>query len=70
MRFASSLWSMVFPVGMYGVATRQLGSAIGVSWLTTLGTVETWLAAALWAVVFLAMLAALTRSLCHTETVQ
>ncbi|MFF0630658.1 tellurite resistance/C4-dicarboxylate transporter family protein [Streptomyces sp. NPDC004296] len=70
LRFASSLWSMVFPVGMYGVATRKLGSAIGVSWLTTLGAAETWLAAALWAVVFLAMLASLTRSLCHTETAQ
>ncbi|MFJ5724255.1 tellurite resistance/C4-dicarboxylate transporter family protein [Streptomyces sp. NPDC093149] len=70
LRFSSSLWSMVFPVGMYGVATRQLGSAIGVSWLTTLGAAETWLAAALWAVVFLAMLASLARSLCHTETAQ
>ncbi|MFJ9681646.1 tellurite resistance/C4-dicarboxylate transporter family protein [Streptomyces sp. NPDC101194] len=70
LRFASSLWSLVFPVGMYGVATRQLGSAIGVSWLITLGEGEAWLAAAVWAVVFLAMLAALTRSLCRTGATQ
>jgi tellurite resistance protein TehA-like permease len=51
-----SLWSMVFPVGMYGVASRELGKARHVSWLATLGSDEAWLALAVWAVVFLAML--------------
>jgi len=46
----------VFPVGMYGVASRELGKALHVSWLVTLGSDEAWLAFAVWAVVFLAML--------------
>lgn len=54
--YEPGLWSMVFPVGMYGVASRELGRAVGVSWLATLGSDEAWLAFAVWAVVFLAML--------------
>ena len=34
------LWSIVFPVGMYGVASRELGAALGVCWLVTLGRGE------------------------------
>jgi tellurite resistance protein TehA-like permease len=54
--YEPGLWSIVFPVGMYGVASRQLGKALHVSWLRTLGSDEAWLAFAVWAVVFLAML--------------
>lgn len=55
------MWSMVFPIGMYGVASRELGAALHVPWLVTLGQDEAWLAA--WAAVSLAMtLAALARS--------
>lgn len=55
LRYEPGLWSLVFPVGMYGVASHELGAALGVSWLVTLGRVEAWLALAVWAVVFLAM---------------
>jgi tellurite resistance protein TehA-like permease len=54
--YEPGLWSIVFPVGMYGVASRELGKALHVSWLATLGSDEAWLAFAVWAVVFLAML--------------
>ena len=57
--YEPGLWSIVFPVGMYGVASRELGAALRVSWLVTLGRVEAWVALAVWAVVFLAMAGAL-----------
>jgi tellurite resistance protein TehA-like permease len=53
-------WSMVFPVAMYGVGSRDLGTALKVPWLVTLGRDEAWAALAIW-VVFLAMVAALLR---------
>jgi tellurite resistance protein TehA-like permease len=55
LRYEPGLWSMVFPVGMYGVASHELGTALGVSWLATLGRAEAWLALAVWVVVFAAM---------------
>ena len=53
------MWSIVFPIGIYGVASRQLGAILKVSWLVTLGRYEAWLALAVWAVVAVAMAAAL-----------
>lgn len=58
LRYDSALWSMVFPVGMYGVAGVQLGRATGTSWLTALSGGETWVALAVWITVFVAMLVA------------
>ena len=55
LRYEPGLWSIVFPVGMYGVASHELGMAIGVSWLVTLGRYEAWLALAVWAIVAAAM---------------
>jgi tellurite resistance protein TehA-like permease len=49
------LWSIVFPVAMYGVGSHELGRALKVSWLVTLGRDEVWPALAIWAVVLLAM---------------
>jgi tellurite resistance protein TehA-like permease len=60
--YEPGLWSIVFPVGMYGVASHELGSTLSVSWLVTLGRYEAWLALAVWVVVFLAMAATLLRS--------
>ena len=60
--YEPGMWSMVFPIGMYGVASRELGAALRVPWLVTLGRDEAWLALAAWAAVSLAMtLAALSR---------
>jgi tellurite resistance protein TehA-like permease len=55
------LWSIVFPVGMYGVASHELGIALNVSWLVTLGRDEAWLALAVWAAASAAMTAVLLR---------
>ncbi|KUN87800.1 hypothetical protein AQJ66_09230 [Streptomyces bungoensis] len=62
LRYETSLWSLVFPVGMYGVATRELGRVAGWDWMTTIGTTEAWAALAVWAAVFTAMLATAGRA--------
>lgn len=49
------LWSMVFPVGMYGVASRELGAVLRQSWLVTLGRYEAWAGLAVWAALAAAM---------------
>ena len=59
LRYEPPLWSMVFPLGMYCVASRALGLALNVSWLVAIGRDGTWTAFAVWALVFLAMLASL-----------
>ncbi len=61
--YEPGLWSIVFPVGMHGVASRELGTALGVSWLVTLGRDEAWVALACWAAVALVMAWALARRL-------
>lgn len=58
LRYETSLWSMVFPIGMYGVATRELGAAAGRGWMTDAGAEEAWAALAVWALVLAGMLAA------------
>src|ERR1035437_6442867 len=59
LRYEPALWSIVFPLGMYGVACRGLGAAAGVSWLVTLGRDEAWVALAAWAAVAAGMAASL-----------
>jgi tellurite resistance protein TehA-like permease len=61
--YEPGMWSIVFPIGMYGVASGELGQVLKVSWLVTLGRYEAWLALAVWAVVAVAMAAALLRLL-------
>ncbi|MGH3388522.1 MAG: hypothetical protein ACRDOO_06560 [Actinomadura sp.] len=53
--YEAGMWSLVFPIGMYGVATRELGHATGTPWLVALGGAEAWVAAAVWVTVFSAM---------------
>jgi tellurite resistance protein TehA-like permease len=55
LEYEPGLWSIVFPVGMYGVASRTLGTAAHVSWLVTLGRGEAWVAFAAWIAVFAGM---------------
>lgn len=63
LRYESGLWSIVFPVGMYGVASRQLGGVLRVRWMTSLGSEVVWAGAAIWLLVFVAMATASLRSL-------
>lgn len=50
-RFSPERWTMVFPLGMYCVASWMLGQSLGADWLSQLG--RAWLAVALasWAAV-------------------
>ncbi|MFE2068957.1 tellurite resistance/C4-dicarboxylate transporter family protein [Streptomyces sp. NPDC059467] len=61
LRYELGWWNLVFPVGMYAVTTHELGRATGTSWMTSAGRWEVWVAAAFWAVVFAAMVAARLR---------
>jgi tellurite resistance protein TehA-like permease len=56
LRYETALWSMVFPIGMYGVASAQLGHAAGANWLIAFGDDEGWVALAVWLVVFVSMI--------------
>jgi tellurite resistance protein TehA-like permease len=58
LRYDPGLWSMVFPLGMYCVASEALGKALHVHWLVSVGHDGTWVAFAVWAALFAAMLAA------------
>ncbi|WP_158506318.1 tellurite resistance/C4-dicarboxylate transporter family protein [Tomitella biformata] len=54
--FRPAMWSMVFPIGMYGEASRQVGKIRGTTWLEDIGLYEAWLAFAVWLFVFASML--------------
>lgn len=55
LRYEATLWSMIFPLGMYGVAGIYLGRANRLPVVEAVGSAELWLAFAAWAVVFAAM---------------
>jgi tellurite resistance protein TehA-like permease len=61
--YDATLWSIVFPLGMYGVAGHYLGTADHLPIVRTIGADETWVALAVWAIVFAAMLRHLARTL-------
>jgi len=54
--YEATLWSMVFPLGMYGVAGLYLGRADDLPVVEAIGRTELWVALAVWAVVFVAMI--------------
>jgi tellurite resistance protein TehA-like permease len=60
--YTASLWSVVFPLGMYGVGSHYLGHADNLPIVTAIGDVEIWLAVTVWLVTFLAMLHHLVRT--------
>ncbi|GAC56418.1 hypothetical protein GOHSU_06_00290 [Gordonia hirsuta DSM 44140 = NBRC 16056] len=61
--YRAALWAMVFPIGMYGESSRELGVMRGTGWLDELGTWEAWVAFAVWLVVFGGLLIATVRRL-------
>lgn len=61
-RYEPTLWSVVFPLGMYGVSGHYLGLADDLPIVRVIGENVTWLALAAWAVTLGAMLARLARS--------
>ncbi|MFA1537896.1 tellurite resistance/C4-dicarboxylate transporter family protein [Actinomadura monticuli] len=63
LRYEATLWSIVFPLGMYGVAGQYLGRADSLPIVESIGAHETWIALAAWTLTFAAMLVHLTRTL-------
>lgn len=62
LRYDATLWSIVFPLGMYAAASIYLGDANQLPALSLIGRIELWFALAVWAVVFAAMLRNLYRT--------
>lgn len=56
LRYVPSLWSMVFPMGMFAVASLSLGEADALPAAGTVGGVALVVAVIVWAVVFVGML--------------
>ena len=61
--YGPELWSVVFPLGMYTVASYTLGQAAGLGFMVSVARAWVWVGVAAWAVVFGLMLATLARVL-------
>jgi tellurite resistance protein TehA-like permease len=61
LRYEAPLWSVVFPLGMYGVGSHYLGQTDHLPAVNAIGANESWVALAAWALTFVAMLAHLAR---------
>jgi tellurite resistance protein TehA-like permease len=55
LRYDATLWSIIFPLGMYAVAGIYLGRADHLPVVETVGRVELWVAFAAWLLVLVAM---------------
>lgn len=55
LRYGPGLWSMVFPLGMYGAASLNLGTVAGLPIVVTIGDVEVWFGLLAWLLTFGAM---------------
>jgi tellurite resistance protein TehA-like permease len=55
-RYDPARWSTVFPVGMYAACSFTTGAVCDAGAITQFGRVWTWVAAALWLVLFVAMI--------------
>ena len=62
LRYEATLWSIIFPLGMYAVAGIYLGEADDLPVVGMVGRVELWVALAAWAAVLVAM----ARHVVHT----
>lgn len=63
LRYEAPLWSVVFPLGMYGVGGHYLGQVNHLPIVKAIGANESWIALAAWTLTFLAMLQHLVRTL-------
>jgi len=62
LRYEATLWSIIFPLGMYAVAGIYLGDADDLPLVGRIGSLELWLAFAAWLLTFVAMLRHLVRT--------
>lgn len=56
LRYEATLWSVVFPLGLYGVGAYRLGLAAHLPIVESIGEFEGWVALAVWTITFVAML--------------
>ncbi|WP_315901287.1 tellurite resistance/C4-dicarboxylate transporter family protein [Rhodococcus sp. BP22] len=54
--YDATLWSIIFPLGMYGVASHYLGQADDLPMMEVVGDVVSWVALGAWSIVFVAMI--------------
>lgn len=62
LRYEATLWSIIFPLGMYAVAGIYLGRADRLPVVSAIGRIELWVAFAAWAAVLVAMSVHLART--------
>jgi tellurite resistance protein TehA-like permease len=62
LRYEATLWSIIFPLGMYAVAGIYLGDADNLPIVRRIGSLELWLAFAAWLLTLVAMLHHLLRT--------
>nr|WP_277350776.1 tellurite resistance/C4-dicarboxylate transporter family protein [Rhodococcus sp. HNM0569] len=70
LRYEPGLWSMVFPLGMYAVASLTLHMAEGLGVVGAVGAVELWFSVAVWLVVFAGMLVPRSRGPVEATTTE
>lgn len=68
LEYSAGLWSMVFPLGMYSVASTYLGQADDIPGITWIGEQWFWIALVVWALVFAGMAWSFVRSISHRIT--
>jgi tellurite resistance protein TehA-like permease len=69
LRYEAPMWSVIFPLGMYGVGGHYLGQADHLPIVGQIGSAESWIALAAWGVTFVAMLHHLARTLAFNHMV-
>jgi len=62
LNYEATLWSVVFPLGMYAVAGIYLGHADSLPLVHAVGATELWVAFAAWLTVFVSMVVHVTRT--------
>lgn len=68
LRYLATLWSMIFPLGMYAVAGIYLGRADRLPVVEWIGSHWLWVAGGAWLVVFVAMVQSLLQGLFDRST--
>jgi tellurite resistance protein TehA-like permease len=67
--YAPSLWSVVFPLGMYAAASIEIGRAAHLPLIDSIGRAAAWVAAAVWTIVFVAMVRHVASQVLRRRTV-
>lgn len=63
LRYEAPWWSVIFPLGMYGVGSHYLGQADHLPIVYYIGSIQSWIALGAWCIAFVMMLHHLTVTL-------